>query len=182
MQLHANGSFSQDLLTRAGEIRRDEGANASCDIPEAAAVVVTHAVEGAINAIGDAPATRTLDFADAIAGAAFICFAASPLLLSLREEGHELEAFDVIAPVGLRVYSAYPRDDIVEIIHTGIDTFNEIIVAAREHRNIREWNDHIWKVMLIYVMTGREECLSILGKLYLALHNARLTEPQRRSA
>ncbi len=182
MQLYTNGSFSQDLLTRAVQIRRDEGLDTTSDIAEAAAVVVTRAVEGAINDTGCAADTGTPNFASAIASAAFICFAASPLLLSLREEGHDIEAFDVIAPVGFTIYGAYSRDDVVEIIHTGIETFNEIIGAAREHRNIQEWNDHIWKVMLIYVMTGREECLSILGKLYLALHNARLTEPLRRSA
>ncbi len=182
MQLYANGSFAQDLLCRAGKLRGEEDSDQTTDIAKAAAVVVTHALAGAMSDVGCTPAARTLDFAGAVASAAFICFAASPLLLSLREEGHELEAFDVIAPVGFTIYSAYPRDDVVEIIHAGIDTFNEIIAAARQHRNIQEWSDHIWKVMLIYVMTGREECLSILGKLYLALHNARLTQQQRRSA
>lgn len=182
MQPYANGSFAQDLLRTANRLRDEGGLDPTAQIDDAAAVVLTRAVAGAMRDVDHLPHVGELDFAGAVAGATFICFAASPILLSLRAEGHELTAFDVIARAGFAIYEDRSQHEAAEIIRAGIGTFNDIVAAAREHQNIREWSDHIWKVMLIYVMTGREECLSVLGRLYLALHDARMGEPSAHNA
>ncbi len=164
--------FTQGLLRTANALRQEVGLAPSASVAEAASFVVTSAVVDALKTAGQPPGARFIDLEEAAIGAAFLCVACVPIIYHLDLEGHKIAHRDLIANVGFTVYEMYSEQAAVNIVHAGIEHFQNIVAAAQDYQNIKEWNDDVSMVMWAYAKTGDQNYVPMLAKLYRSLFEA----------
>jgi hypothetical protein len=165
-------TFISNVQNIAKQICNDNGLPEPKDIEDASVLVLTHILTTVQERSNHLPVEGRLDDADAVIGAIFLCFIATPFVLHLKNEGIDLSINDVISRSGLAVYQFLDSERAAAVIVKGMEQYRDLIEAGEEMKNVMDYTTTLHDGLFGYIMSRDEKLLDVLHDLYTALIDA----------
>jgi hypothetical protein len=165
-------SFTNNVHDLAAQICSDNRLPEPEDIGDASVLVLTHIMTTVQGLSNHLPVEGRINDADAVTGATFLCFIASPFVLHLKNEGIDLPINDVISRSGLAVFQFLDSERASAVIVKGMEQYRDLIEAGAELKNIVDYTNTVHNGLYGYIMSADETLLHSLHDLYSALIDA----------
>lgn len=166
-------SFISSVHELADQICDENGLAKPQDIEEASVLVLTHIMTTVQGLSNHLPVEGRIGDADAVIGATFLCFIATPFVLHLKNEGIDLSMNDVISKAGLAVFQFLNSERASAVIIKGMEQYRALIQAGAELKNIVDYTNTVHDGLYGYIMSQDENLLHSLHDLYIALIDAK---------
>jgi len=163
----------------ASRICDENGLSEPKDIEEASVLVLTHILTAVQELSHHLPVEGRIDDADAVIGAVFLCFIASPFVLHLKKEGVDLSINDIISRAGIAVFQFLNSERATAVMVKGMEQYTALIEAGKTMKNVEDFTNTLHDGLYGYVMSGDGKLLDVLHDLYAALIEAK--EEKRRN-
>lgn len=172
-------SFIANVQKIASHICNENGLPEPKEIDDASVLVLTQIMTTVQGLSNHLPVEGRIDDSDAVIGAVFLCFVATPFVLHLKNEGIDLSINDVISRSGLAVFQFLDSERASAVIARGIEQYRDLIESGEEMKNIIDYTNTVHDGLYGYIMSRDEKLLYVLHDLYAALIEAQ--ENQRKS-
>lgn len=166
-------SFICRVHELAEEICEENGLTYPQDAEEASVLVLTHIMTTVQGLSNHLPVEGRIDDADAVIGAIFLCFIASPLVVHLKNEGVELSINDIISRSGLAVFQFLNSERASAVIIKGMEQHRALIETGKTMKNVEDYTNTLHDGLYGYIMSGDKKLLDVLHDLYTALIDAK---------
>jgi hypothetical protein len=173
-------SFTTNVQNIAKHICNENGLSEPKDIEDASVLVLTHIMTTVQGLSNHLPVEGQIDDADAVIGAIFLCFIATPFVLHLKNEGIDLSIKDIISKSGLAVVQFLDSERASAVIVKGIEQYRDLIEAGEEIKNIMDYTNTVHDGLYGYIMSRDEKLLDVFHDLFTSLIDAQ--ENQREGA
>jgi hypothetical protein len=171
-------TFITNVQNIASQICNENGLPDPKDIEEASVLVITHIMTTVQRLSNHLPVEGQIDDSDAVIGAIFLCFIASPFVLHLKTEGIDLSINDVISKSGLAVFQFLDSERAAAVIVKGMEQYRALIDAGEEMKNVIDYTNTVHDGLYGYIMSRDEKVLDALHDLYTALIDAQENQPE----
>ena len=169
-------SFTTNVQNMAKEICNENGLPEPKDIEAASVLALTQILTTVQERSNHLPVEGRIDDADAVIGAIFLCFIASPFVLHLKHEGVDLSINDVISRTGRAVFQFLDSERASAVIVKGMEQYRELIAAGEEMKTIMDYTNIVHDGLYGYIMSRDKKLLDVLHDLYTALIEAKEIE------
>ena len=168
-----NKPFDHALLGLANRLRQESFLETSDDITDAAIMALTNIGTGTLTEAGTEhyPVPRFLPVGNAAVGACFMAACATSIIGHLKDREITLDIQEVFSRAGFAVYQMYNDEQKAELISGGGYMFRQLVTAADEHPNVKEWIANVQQMVWCYVLTGDQKYFPLFKSLYLTLCN-----------
>jgi len=166
-------SFTTNVQNMSKEICNENGLPEPKDIEAASVLLLTQILTTVQERSNHLPVEGRIDDADAVIGAIFLCFIASPFVLHLKHEGVDLSINDVISRSGRAVFQFLDPERASAVIVKGMEQYKELIKAGEKIKNIMDYTNTVNNGLYGYIMSRDEKLLDVLHDLYTALIDAK---------
>jgi hypothetical protein len=162
--------LDEALVDLANNILRESGLGGdSKDINDAAVIVLTHIGTSVLCAAGDTPVPPAAHSARPATGVCFIAACLIPITVRLRSRGVAFDPKQALGIAAVSVFQGYGIDDRAQILFRGSTMFQEVLAAAADRANIKEWLDATMLASECYVLTADKKWLPLLRRMYETL-------------
>ena len=174
-------TFITNVQQIARNICNENGLPEPKDIEDASVLVITHIMTTVQGLSNHLPVEGQIDDSDAVIGAIFLCFIASPFVLHLKNEGVALSINDIILKTGLAVFQFLDSERASAVIVKGMEQYRGLIESGEEMKNVMDYTNTLHDGLYGYIMSREEKLLDALHDLYTALIDAQENQQESRS-